>query len=161
MSKFIGYRCSLCGQDYLPGEVTYTCPKDGGNLDVVLDYDAIRNKYQPEDIVSRADPSLWRYLPLLPVPEVDGGPSPLHVAGGTPVFDLSRLGQKLGLKRLWLKDESLEDSANLPAPGVIAAEIMEDLEAALEQFREIAMNLGWGSGKNSLLEISQCLETDG
>jgi hypothetical protein len=40
--------------------------------------------------------------------------------------------------RLWLKDESLEDSANLPDPDIIAAEIVEDLQAALTQFAEIA-----------------------
>src|SRR5437773_1493698 len=38
----------------------------------------------------------------------------------------------------WLKDESLEDSANLPAPDIIAAEIVKDLQAALAQFAEIA-----------------------
>ena len=43
--------------------------------------------------------------------------------------------------RLWLKDESLEDSANLPAPDIIAAEIVEDLQAALAQFAEIASDL--------------------
>src|SRR5262245_4203939 len=37
----------------------------------------------------------------------------------------------------WLKDESLDDSDNLPDPDVIAAEIVEDLKAALEQFAEI------------------------
>jgi type I restriction enzyme M protein len=42
----------------------------------------------------------------------------------------------------WLKDESLEDSANLPAPDTIAQEIVDDLEAALEQFRLIANDLG-------------------
>lgn len=45
---------------------------------------------------------------------------------------------KASLDIFWLKDDSLEDSDNLPAPDVIAAEIVEDLEAALEQFREIA-----------------------
>jgi len=40
-----------------------------------------------------------------------------------------------------LKDESLEDSANLPHPDIIAAEIVEDLEAALAQFAEIAGDL--------------------
>jgi type I restriction enzyme M protein len=49
---------------------------------------------------------------------------------------------KVNLDIFWLKDESLEESANLPAPDVIAADIMEDLEAALEQFREIATDLG-------------------
>ena len=54
--------------------------------------------------------------------------------------------------RLWLKDAatrvkerpgfpSLEDSANLPAPDVIAQEIVDDLEAALSQFAEIAADL--------------------
>jgi len=40
----------------------------------------------------------------------------------------------LNLDIFWLKDESLEDSANLPDPDVIAAEIVEDLQAALAQF---------------------------
>ncbi len=43
--------------------------------------------------------------------------------------------------QVWLKDESLEDSANLPDPGVIALEITEDLEAAIAQFAEIAADL--------------------
>jgi type I restriction enzyme M protein len=45
---------------------------------------------------------------------------------------------KVNLDIFRLKDESLEDSANLPAPEVIAAEITEDLETALEQFAAIA-----------------------
>ena len=48
---------------------------------------------------------------------------------------------KASLDIFWLKDHSLEDSANLPEPGVLAAEIVEDLEAALEQFRLIAGDL--------------------
>jgi type I restriction enzyme M protein len=49
---------------------------------------------------------------------------------------------KVNLDIFWLKDESLEDSANLPAPDIIAAEIVEDLEAALAQFAEITTDLG-------------------
>src|SRR5205809_1736942 len=48
---------------------------------------------------------------------------------------------KLNLDLFWLKDESLEDSANLPNPDIIAAEIVEDLQAALAQFAEIASDL--------------------
>jgi type I restriction enzyme M protein len=44
---------------------------------------------------------------------------------------------KVRLDIFWVKDESLEDSANLPSPDVIAAEIAEDLRAALEQFEAI------------------------
>ncbi|MBI5024728.1 MAG: hypothetical protein HZC18_07000 [Candidatus Omnitrophica bacterium] len=48
---------------------------------------------------------------------------------------------KANLDILWLKDEALVDSANLPAPEIIAADITADLEAALEQFAEIADDL--------------------
>jgi type I restriction enzyme M protein len=48
---------------------------------------------------------------------------------------------KLNLDIFWLKDEALEESANLPAPEVIAADITADLEAALEQFATIAEDL--------------------
>ncbi len=41
----------------------------------------------------------------------------------------------------WLKDGSLEESANLAAPELIAQEISDDLEAALEQFQTIAEDL--------------------
>jgi threonine synthase len=112
MTKFTGYRCSLCKAEYLPGQVTYTCPQDGGNLDIELDYDSIKKKYQPEDITSRGDFSLWRYLPLLPVAEPPGSSTPLHAAGWTPVFELPRLAEKLDLKHLWLKDESRNPTAS-------------------------------------------------
>jgi type I restriction enzyme M protein len=48
---------------------------------------------------------------------------------------------KANLDIFWLKDESLEDSANLPDPGVLALEIAEELEAALAQFAAIAEDL--------------------
>jgi type I restriction enzyme M protein len=51
---------------------------------------------------------------------------------------------KASLDIFWLKDESLESSDNLPAPDVIAAEIADDLRAALEQFEAIQLDL---SGK--------------
>jgi type I restriction enzyme M protein len=49
---------------------------------------------------------------------------------------------KASLDIFWIKDDSLEDSANLPNPDIIAQEIVDDLEAALEQFRLIANDLG-------------------
>ncbi len=96
----------------MPGQVTYTCPKDGGNLDVVLDYELIKRKFHYEDITSRTESSLWRYLPLLPVDEPAGDSTPLHAAGWTPVFALPRLAEKLNLKHLWLKDESRNPTAS-------------------------------------------------
>lgn len=48
---------------------------------------------------------------------------------------------KVSLDIFWLRDESLEDADNLPEPDIIAAEIVENLEAALEQFREVLEGL--------------------
>lgn len=44
---------------------------------------------------------------------------------------------KANLDIFWLKDESLEDTENLPAPEVLAAEIAENLQSALEQFNSV------------------------
>lgn len=48
---------------------------------------------------------------------------------------------KANLDIFWLKDDALEESVNLPAPEIIAADITADLEAALEQFATIAEDL--------------------
>jgi threonine synthase len=94
---------------------------------VVLDYDSIKSKFKPEDILSRNDPSLWRFLPLLPVFEPEGEATPLHAAGGTPVFQLSRLAEKLGLQNLWLKDESRNPTASFKdrASAIVVARAKE------------------------------------
>jgi threonine synthase len=127
MNKFVGYRCSLCGADYLPSQVTYTCPVDGGNLDVVLDYEGLKKKYQADDFTCRYDPSLWRYLPLLPVASPNAEQTPLGQAGGTPVYALTRLAEKLGLRNLWLKDESRNPTASFKdrASAIVVARARE------------------------------------
>jgi type I restriction enzyme M protein len=48
---------------------------------------------------------------------------------------------KVNLDIFWLKDDAMEENANLPAPGIIAQEITDHLEAALEQFEGIAEDL--------------------
>ena len=55
---------------------------------------------------------------------------------------------KPSLDLFWIKDKSLTDSDTLPASEIIAAEIANDLEAALEQFSKIAARLGQAAGAN-------------
>ncbi len=123
MEKFQGYQCSLCGAQYAPGEVTYTCPKDGGNLDVILPYAALRSELDPRAIIESPEPSLWRYLPLLPVSDPGGTGTTLHAAGATPVFAPQRLAGELGLRSLWVKDESRNPTASFKdrASAVVVA----------------------------------------
>lgn len=53
---------------------------------------------------------------------------------------------KASLDIIWLRDDSLEDTENLPAPQVIAQEIIEDLEAALTEFTAVAQSLAKDGG---------------
>ena len=56
---------------------------------------------------------------------------------------------KANMDIFWLRDESVEDSANLPPPDLLAEEIVEDLRAALEQLEEIAADLSSSEGRPS------------
>jgi len=112
MDNFLGYRCSICGKEYGPFVIDYVCTQDGGNLDVILDYEAIRRKYRVEDITCRQDFSLWRYLPLLPVADPGGEGTPLRMAGWTPVYSPPSLMKKLNLRNLWVKDEGRNPTAS-------------------------------------------------
>ena len=110
--KFSHFTCSLCGAEYGPEDVTYTCPKDGGNLNVILNYDAIKAKFSPDKFMDLPEASLWRYLNLLPVTDPGGLGTPLRRAGWTPVYKSARLATKLGLQDLWIKDESPNPTAS-------------------------------------------------
>jgi threonine synthase len=127
MTEFLGYRCSLCQSEYPPVEVFYTCPKDGGNLDVIMDYENIRQRYEPEDITSRTDASLWRYLPLLPVTDPEAEGTPLATAGWTPLYSPKYLMEKYKARRLWIKDEGRNPTASFKdrASAVVIARAME------------------------------------
>jgi type I restriction enzyme M protein len=57
-----------------------------------------------------------------------------------PYEELARR-DKLNLDIFWLKDDNLEDIDSLPAPDILAAEIVDNLEAALEQFRSVSQEL--------------------
>ncbi len=63
-------------------------------------------------------------------------------------FSYEELAQrdKRNLDIFWLKDDSLEDIDDLPEPDVLSAEIVENLEAALEQFRSVSQELAGEPG---------------
>jgi threonine synthase len=111
-NKFEGYQCSLCGRSYSNDEVAYTCPVDGGNLDVLLNYQRIKQEFSPQAIFSLREFSLWRYLSLLPVNDIGGRFTPFHAAGWTPIYTASKLAKKMGLATLWVKDESRNPTAS-------------------------------------------------
>jgi threonine synthase len=126
-SHFWGYQCSLCGAEYAPDVITYTCPKDGGNLDVILDYSTITKDFTPSTIFQSAELSIWRYLPLLPVNDPGGMDTPIHFVGYTPVYSVKPLATHLGMGSLWVKDESRNPTASYKdrASAVVIARARE------------------------------------
>jgi threonine synthase len=120
VSHVLSLKCTICGAEYGVGEVTYVCPKHGddGILDVVYDYGLIAQRIGPERLAGNRDRSMWRYLPLLPVDPATvrllrDSSSPFASVGWTPLYRASRLANQLGLKRLWIKDDSRQPTASL------------------------------------------------
>lgn len=127
MGHFIGFKCSICGHEYSPTEVEYTCPDDNGNLDVILDFQHVLQALGTNGERLGDEPSLWRYLPLLPVSDPGGLGTPLRAAGWTPVFAPPHLRADQGLNRLWVKDESRNPTASFKdrASAVVVARARE------------------------------------
>jgi threonine synthase len=125
--KYLGFRCSLCRQEYQPDEQIYVCRSCGGNLDVILNYDEINRRYKVEDIICRGESSLWRYLPLLPVSDPGGEGTPLHAAGWTPMYSPPALAKRLGLDHFWIKDEGRNPTASFKdrASSIVVARARE------------------------------------
>jgi threonine synthase len=107
-----GYRCLVCGREYAPGEVEYVCEDHGndGVLDVQYDYEELAARWDRAD-VERGPESMWRFRPLLPVDPTAEVP-PLRI-GWTPLYPTPRLAADLGLRAVWVKDETVEPTGSL------------------------------------------------
>ena len=106
------FECSDCGRKFQPNQVSYTCPVCSGNLDSHFSWEENPSEVDQKSILESRESSLWRYAPLLAVPDPGFQASPLHRVGFTPVYQPENLRQKLGLKSLYVKDESPNPSAS-------------------------------------------------
>ena len=101
MSFATGLLCRECGSTY-PAEARYSCDFCFGPLEVNYDLEAAKGVVTRESIESGPN-SMWRYAALLP----DPGEEPVDLgAGWTPLRRATRLGEVLGVKELWLKDDT-------------------------------------------------------
>lgn len=103
-------RCVSCGKEY-PAEPCTTVCTCGGILDIVYDYEYIKQRVSHEKYAACEDRSMWRYRDFLPVEESTQAP-PLRV-GWSPLYDEPRLANKLGLGRLWVKDDGQNPTSSL------------------------------------------------
>jgi threonine synthase len=100
MRFVIGLTCHLCGATH-KADASWVC-ECLGPLEVSFDYPAIRASISRRLIESRP-PSLWRYLELLPVEAPRTG----FNSGFTPLVRASRLADALGVRELYIKDDSV------------------------------------------------------
>jgi threonine synthase len=95
-------RCRECGAEY--GKTpTHVCELCFGPLEVAYDWDAIRRVVTRERITSGPF-SMWRYADLLPL---DGEPTVGRQVGFTPLIKAERLGRRLGLNNLYIKNDAV------------------------------------------------------
>ena len=111
MQNVTGARCTICGKVSPAVPETTVCPHCGGILDIEYDYDYIRSCFRKHPLQERSDPTMWRYLELLPV-EGPGTRPKLRV-GGSPLYKADALGKELGIRELWIKDDGQNPTASL------------------------------------------------
>jgi threonine synthase len=95
-------KCRECGREY-PLTANHVCEFDFGPLEVVYDYDRIKTVLTKAVIQSRPK-SMWRFRELLPVA---GEPTVGLEVGGTPLIKADRLARRLGIRELWIKNDTV------------------------------------------------------
>jgi threonine synthase len=104
-ATFTGLKCKECGAEY-EAKAVHVCELCFGPLEVVYDYEMLRQTVTRETI-QQGPNSIWRYRPFLPV-ETE---TPIDVGTGmTPLLQANRLARRLGLKKLYIKN----DAVNMP-----------------------------------------------
>ncbi len=135
-----GYRCIVCAETQTADFAGFVCPSCGGNLDITYDYADIR-----QDFVQDID-----YAPFLPVSRLEG-PFPLRV-GRTPLTAAARLGESLGLRNLYLKDETSNPSASTKDRASAVA-----LRRAMDVGAEVVAVASTGNAGSSLACLAAAL----
>jgi len=95
-------KCRECGREY-PLEAKHVCEFDFGPLEVAYDYDKIRTSLSRESVANRPK-SMWRYRELLPVASE---PTVGLQVGYTPLIKADRLAKRLGIRELWVKNDTV------------------------------------------------------
>lgn len=121
-------RDTVTGTEFQPGTVDYFNPAVGqvATLDILYDYDALRQQLDRDALQSQREASLWRYRDLLPIAS-DAPVSPLAV-GWTPLYQTPRLADDLGLRETWVKDDGANPTGSLKdrASTMVIAHALEE-----------------------------------
>src|SRR5438552_2742520 len=118
-----GLQCRECGQEY-PKKPLHVCETCFGPLEIVYDYEGIQKAISREKIAAR-EKNLWRYRELLPI---DGEPRVGLYSGFTPLVRAHRLAAHLGVKELYVKDDSVNHPTFSYKDRVVSVAISKAIE---------------------------------
>src|SRR3954452_8852245 len=145
MDKHTGFmkalKCRECGREY-PLSATHVCEFDFGPLEVVYDYERIKKSMGRAAIQSRPQ-TMWRYRELLPVANE---PTVGRQVGFTPLVKAERLAAALGIRELWIKN----DTVNYPTLSFKDRVVSVALSRARELGFEIVACASTGNLANSV-----------
>src|SRR5579871_6227929 len=106
MDKHDGFmkalKCRECGREY-PLAATHVCEFDFGPLEVVYDYERARQSLSKSTLSERPK-TMWRYRELLPIAQE---PTVGFQVGYTPLVKADRLARRLGIRELWIKNDTV------------------------------------------------------
>jgi len=102
MSYLSLIKCTRCQAEYDANTILSRCNKCNGPLEVIYNYDELRNWISRGEFEKRVD-GIWKYVELLPCPSS----SAITLGeGNTLLIKCEKLGRKLGLRKLYIKDET-------------------------------------------------------
>lgn len=150
LPNVVGLKCMKCGKEYKIDEVIYLCPEHGdkGILDFIYDYDEIKKRLTKKELANSKEATIWRYLPLLPLPQ-HSLPEFILKVGFTPLYRFKALEEELNVRRFYIKDDTKNPTASLKDRASAVA-IME----ALYYGEKIITAASTGNAASSLAGLS-------
>ena len=134
-------KCRECGREY-PLAATHVCEFDFGPLEVAYDYERIK-KTMTRAVVESRPQTMWRYRELLPVANE---PTVGCEVGYTPLIKANRLAAQLGIRELWIKN----DTVNYPSLSFKDRVVSVALSRAKELGFEVVACASTGNLANSV-----------
>jgi len=143
----LGLKCVKCGHEMDVAESLYTCNKCGNNVDIIYDYNAIKQRLTRTFLNENREHSIKRYKYLLPVID-EGKYMPPIPVGMTPLYKPQRLSDYLGIKNLYLKNDTLNPSGSLKDRASIIG---------VTKALELGLNLMCGASTGNAASSLSCI----
>ena len=152
MKKIKHLKCSKCGRVY-GEEVLYHCTACGvsGTLDVIYDFEKIKEELSIDYLKKSNRYDLWRYMAILPLEDEEKGIAPLQV-GWTPLYKARALEEKLNIKGVYIKDDGRNPTASFKDRATAVG-----VAKAIELGKEVICAASTGNAASSLSGFAACM----